>query len=141
MIILALLSLLAFAGVGADYVLQSNFSGATFFDNFNFYSGWDPTYGFAHYVDRGYAQSMGMINYSDTGPATFGVDHVGLYDPNANLGRASIRLESLQQWTHGLFIVDLAHMPGTACGTWPAMWILGGGPEPWPANGISALSV
>lgn len=135
MLVLALLSFLAFSGVGAKYVLQSNFSGATFFDNFNFYNSWDPTYGFVHYVDQGTAESMGMINSSENGPATFGVDHTGVYDYNANLGRASVRLESYQQWTHGLFIADLAHMPATACGTWPAMWILGGGPNPWPAYG------
>lgn len=53
----------------------------------------------------------------------------------ANLGRASLRLTSQQSWTHGLFILDLAHMPATACGTWPAFWTLGSGSSNWPAYG------
>ncbi|KAF2171307.1 glycoside hydrolase family 16 protein [Zasmidium cellare ATCC 36951] len=103
-----LLPFLALSTATAEYVLQSNFSGATFFDDFNFYDSWDPTFGFVHYVDRATAQAMGLIESSDTGPTIFGVDHTGVYDPGANLGRASVRLESFQQWTHGLFIADLA---------------------------------
>jgi hypothetical protein len=41
-------------------------------------------------------------------------------------------LESKQQFTHGLFILDAAHIPGSVCGTWPAFWTLG---DNWPANG------
>lgn len=140
MLSVPLLSLLASSTVTAEYALQSNFSGATFFDNFNFYNSWDPTLGFVHYVDRGTAQSMGMISSGDSEPAVFGVDDTGVYDREANVGRASVRLESVQQWTHGLFIADLAHMPGTACGTWPAMWVLGGGAAPWPASGMRTIS-
>ena len=36
-------------------------------------------------------------------------------------GRDSVRLISKNQYTHGLFVVDLAHMPGNACGMWPAL--------------------
>ena len=41
-------------------------------------------------------------------------------------------LSTKNTYNHGLFILDLAHMPGGACGTWPAFWMLG--PD-WPNNG------
>lgn len=78
---LVLIALFAANASVAQYVLQSNFFGATFFDNFDFYNSWDPTYGFVHYVDRGTAESFGMINASETGPATFGVEHTQILDP------------------------------------------------------------
>jgi hypothetical protein len=36
-------------------------------------------------------------------------------------------------YNHGLFVLDLLHMPGGICGVWPAFWTLGTGT--WPANG------
>ncbi|CAK4033977.1 glycoside hydrolase family 16 [Lecanosticta acicola] len=130
----AFFALLAATCCPAQYALQSNFSGAAFFDNFDFYDSWDPTLGFVHYVDRTTAQAFGLINASESGPATFGVEHTQILDPEANLGRASLRLISHQTWTHGLFILDLAHMPASQCGTWPAFWTVGG-PSEWPQNG------
>ena len=47
-------------------------------------------------------------------------------------GRNSIRISSKKSYNHGLFVLDLAHMPAGACGTWPAFWLLG--PD-WPNNG------
>jgi hypothetical protein len=31
-----------------------------------------------------------------------------------------VRIVSKKNWTHGLFIADIEHMPGGICGTWPA---------------------
>jgi hypothetical protein len=117
----------------AQYELQSSFYGLTFFDNFEFYTSWDPTYGYVHYVDQVIAQQFGMINITNTS-VSWGVDTTQLLNPSANLGRPSIRLVSLQSWTHGLFILDLAHMPSNTCGVWPALWMLGSGL--WPTTGI-----
>ena len=47
-------------------------------------------------------------------------------------GRNSLRLSTKKIYNHGLVILDLAHMPGGACGTWPAFWMLG---PNWPVNG------
>ena len=47
-------------------------------------------------------------------------------------GRNSLRLTSTASYNHGLIILDLAHMPGGQCGTWPAFWMLG---PNWPTNG------
>jgi hypothetical protein len=53
------------------------------------------------------------------------------------VGRPSVRIETNNQWTHGLFIADIKHAPTTSttegCGTWPAFWALGDGD--WPDNG------
>lgn len=32
----------------------------------------------------------------------------------------------------GVFIADIAHMPGGACGSWPAFWMFG---PNWPNSG------
>lgn len=71
----------ALCSVSAQYVLQSDFSGPTFFDAFDFNTPWDPTFGFVHYVDRPTAESHGMIGAPATGPVTFGVEHTQILDP------------------------------------------------------------
>jgi len=58
-----------------------------------------------------------------------GVDSVNIASGS---GRNSIRVESKNSYNHGLIILDLEHMPGGICGTWPAFWLLG--PD-WPNNG------
>lgn len=74
-----------------------------------------------------------MINTTNSS-VSFGVETTQILDPNANLGRLSLRLTSIQSWTHGLFILDLAHMPVATCGTWPSFWSLGG-TGTWPMSG------
>ncbi|KAK0347280.1 hypothetical protein LTS16_022372 [Friedmanniomyces endolithicus] len=115
-----------------QYRMQSAFTGPTFFDNFDFWTAGDPTFGYVHYIDRATAEQHGIIN-STGSTATWGVDTTQILDPMANLGRLSVRLTSVQSWTHGLFILDLAHMPANECGVWPAWWMLGSGT--WPVNG------
>jgi len=115
-----------------EYFLQNTFVGTTFFDNFNFWTVGDPTFGYVHYVDQVVAEQYGMINTTNS-TASWGVDTTQYLDPTANLGRLSIRLTSVDSWTHGLFILDLAHMPENQCGAWPAFWTLGSGT--WPENG------
>jgi hypothetical protein len=42
---------------------------------------------------------------------------------------ATVRMESTQQYTGGIFILDVTKVP-SGCGAWPAWW-LQGGPEDW----------
>ena len=94
------------------------------------------------YVDRSKAQSSGLISLNG-GSAQLKVDSKNYYDGNANyynlngVGRPSVRIESVKQWTKGLFIADIKHAPTTksseGCSTWPAFWTLGDGT--WPYNG------
>lgn len=48
-----------------------------------------------------------------------GVDY---WTKNPTNGRASVRIETKSTYQYGLFIVDLAHMPSSTCGLWPAFW-------------------
>ena len=128
----AFLPLLAAISCAQEYALQSFFSGLTFFENFDFWTASDPSFGYVHYVDQPTAEQYGMIKTTNE-TAAWGVDTSMYLDGMANLGRLSVRLTSLQSWTHGLFILDLAHMPANQCGVWPAWWMLGSGT--WPENG------
>ncbi|KAG6038579.1 hypothetical protein E4U41_004029 [Claviceps citrina] len=117
------------AGVAqAGYQLETTYDTTNFFKSFDFFTGEDPTQGFVDYVDRETANKEGLAGYAKGG-IFMGVDHTTKYPPN---GRKSVRVTSQKAFTHGLFIADIAHMPGSICGTWPAFWMFG--PE-WPANG------
>ncbi|KAF2772395.1 hypothetical protein EJ03DRAFT_203471 [Teratosphaeria nubilosa] len=121
----------------AQYSLDSSFYGVDFFDNFDFYTDPDPTLGFVQYVNRTFANQTGMLATSDT-QAAWGVDNTEFFNPSAAFGRYSVRLTSNQAWTHGLFVLNLAHMPPNQCGVWPAFWTLGTAPEfdiTWPNSG------
>ncbi|KAG9238289.1 putative endo-1,3(4)-beta-glucanase, partial [Amylocarpus encephaloides] len=74
------------------------------------------------------ANATGLAGFSE-GAVYLGIDYKTV---NPAGGRASVRLESKKNWTQGLFIADIKHMPGSACGVWPAFWTFG---EPWPTKG------
>ena len=85
---------------------------------------------------------MGLISTS-SGSVRFGADSQNVISPTGP-GRASVRLQSATVYNGGLFVADIAHMPGPACGIWPAYWTLGTGY--WPLNGeivriISIISI
>lgn len=86
------------------------------------------------YVTRDRAEKQGYISY-DGGDAVFGVDYKSKLNSadGGDVGRESVRLEGKQEYNKGLFVLDLKHMPGGICGTWPAFWSLGR--EPWPVKG------
>ena len=98
-----------------------------FYDEFSFWDSADPTNGFVAYQARSTAESQNLIS-GGSGNATFGVDSSN-QAPN---GRASVRLTSNKSYQSGLFILDVEHMPGGVCGTWPAFWMVG--PD-WPNQG------
>ena len=77
----------------------------------------DPTHGYVNYIDQATADSQDLYNVSN-GQVTWGVDTGNIA---SGRGRNSIRLTSKAQYTHGLVILDVAHMPGGACGVWPAL--------------------
>ena len=80
------------------------------------------------YVAQSTAQSDGLIN-TNNGAVYMGVDHTNVATGS---GRNSVRITSTKSYNHGLVILDLAHMPGGVCGTWPAFWMVG--PD-WPTYG------
>jgi hypothetical protein len=70
-----------------------------------------------NYVDRSTASRSGLIKAS--GDSVYiGVDSTNIA---SSPGRQSVRLSSTKRYTHALVILDLEHMPGSVCGTWPAL--------------------
>lgn len=99
----------------AAYSLVDSYTSSNFFSSFNFFTDPDPTHGFVSYQGQGDAQNAGLYN-TNNGQIYMGVDST-TYNPVAP-GRKSVRLTSNKAYTHGLFIADIAHMPGSACGVW-----------------------
>jgi len=109
------------------YVIQEKHEGTTFFNYYNFFTANDPTHGYVNYVDYNTAVSQGLIQT--------GSNYVIMRADDKNIasgrGRNSIRIETKTQFTRGLYIIDLQHMP-TGCATWPAFWTVG---PSWPNGG------
>lgn len=114
----------------AGYSIVDDYTQGSFADKFNFFTENDPTNGYVNYVDYGTAQSSGLYSQSDKS-VYIGVDH---NNTASGRGRNSVRIESKKSYQHGLIILDLAHMPGGACGTWPAFWLLSTTAQ-WPNGG------
>ncbi|KIX92161.1 uncharacterized protein Z520_12154 [Fonsecaea multimorphosa CBS 102226] len=112
----------------AGYVLEDDYSVDQFFSMFDFFTAADPTNGYVQYVDQNTAQSGGLIN-TNNGAVYMGVDHTNVASGS---GRQSVRLTSKKSYNQGLIILDLSHMPGGICGTWPAFWTVG---PNWPSAG------
>lgn len=97
---------------------------------FDFFTDDDPTHGYVNYVDRQTAERTKLLRIVQN-KVYIGVD---AENRAAIRGRNSVRLHSKANYTHGLFILDLAHMPGSICGSWPAFWLVGKGDD-WPKRG------
>lgn len=77
----------------------------------------DPTHGYVNYIDQSQARNEGLLD-TENGVVTLRADSTNLA---SGRGRNSLRLLSKAEYNHGLIVVDLAHMPGNACGVWPAL--------------------
>lgn len=103
--------------------LLHSYRGLDFFNRgFTLYEGFDPTFGYVDYVSRDVAEQHGLVNITqvgNTGVARWGVDTIRVLDPNANLGRMSLRLQSVATYTHGLFVLDVKHLPSNV---WVISW-------------------
>lgn len=109
-------------------------TGTDFFDQFDYFSGYDPSDGFVHYVDSTVAAQYNLT-YASSSSAIMRVDTSVTADsnPNASTGRFSVRITSKKQYSVGnLFVFDVVHTP-IGCGTWPALWL--SDPSNWPDNG------
>ncbi|OAA66978.1 beta-glucanase [Niveomyces insectorum RCEF 264] len=110
-------------------------SGESFFDKFDYYTGFDPAQGFVHYVPAAQAASLNLTSASSAS-AVIRVDtSVGpSSNPDASTGRFSVRIQSKAQYDNGLFVFDVKHTP-YGCGTWPALWLVDPNNNIWPAHG------
>lgn len=112
----------------AGYTLVDDYTPSNFFSKFDFFTDSDPTNGFVDYVSESTASSGGLISTSASS-VYMGVDHTNV----VTSGRSSVRLTSTASYNAGsLIILDLEHMPGGICGTWPAFWMVG---PNWPNGG------
>ncbi|OQE43126.1 hypothetical protein PENCOP_c003G03215 [Penicillium coprophilum] len=111
----------------ANYVLLKSYDTTNFFDGFEFRNG-TGSGGFAQYVDAATAKAKSLAGIRN-GKVYLGVDNT---TENTTGGRQSVRVITKDVYTNGLYIADIAHMPGNACGIWPAYWT--SGPD-WPNSG------
>ncbi|KAL2802844.1 concanavalin A-like lectin/glucanase domain-containing protein [Aspergillus granulosus] len=114
-----------------SYKLAASWEGENILDHFNFFDRADPTKGFVTYVNQSHAENSGLAKITDTGSLYLGVDYDTVLSPSGP-GRESIRIESNEYYDQGLYVVDIQHMPGSICGTWPAFWTVG---PNWPYDG------
>lgn len=114
-----------------SYHLSEKWHADTFMEHIEFFTAKDPTNGYVNYVDQKTAEKNGLFKIKSDGSLYMGVDHSSTIDPDG-VGRDSVRIESKMFYDHGLYVVDVAHMPGSICGTWPAFWSVG---PSWPENG------
>ncbi|KAK4545367.1 hypothetical protein LTR36_003547 [Oleoguttula mirabilis] len=113
-----------------SYTLQDTYSGTDFFDSFDYYTGYDPSSGFVHYVPNTTATSSTYnLTYASSTSAVMRVDTT---DTDASTGRYSVRITSKKQYDSGLFVFDVLNSP-YGCSTWPALWL--SDPSNWPTNG------
>lgn len=117
-------------GSSPTWVLTDSYQGKQFLDGFMFENMTDPTGGRVDYVNKETAVANNLTSYTDDS-FIMRADSTTVLDP-AGPGRQSIRIKSQKQWTRGIFVLDLNHMPA-GCGTWPAFWMT----EDiiWPKNG------
>lgn len=75
--------------------------------------------GFVNYVNQQEAQQRGLIK-TQNNQVYMGVDTTSFLNPTG-VGRSSVRIQSKRAYNQALVIADFAHIPGTACGSWPAL--------------------
>jgi len=121
------------AAQASDYKLSKSYVGVDFFneDDWEWFTGPDPTNGAVKYVDKKTAESNAMINATSNrvymGPH---LDAVQIGDPIP-----SVRVESKRTFNSGLFVISVEHQP-TGCGVWPAFWFDGSdATHIWPTRG------
>lgn len=94
-------------GQGA-YKLVNEYSGASFFDKWVFYTADDPTGGMIQYVNKKEAEQAGLIGLKN-GNAFMKIG-------NGNNGiQKSVRISTKDSFTGGILMLDAYHMP-TGCG-------------------------
>ena len=117
------------ASAAIPYSVTDTFDASNFFSSFDFFDGGDPTHGAVKYNNAAIANTSALAGYAQDA-IYVGVDYT---TKNPDGGRQSVRLESKKEFTQGLIIADIAHMPKQVCGSWPALWTAN--TADWPASG------
>jgi hypothetical protein len=73
----------------------------------------DPNGGYVDYKDEADAfGSFQLASVNGYGQAFLGVDHAQYFNGTNARGRPALRIQSTKLYNGGLFIADIAHMPG-----------------------------
>ncbi|KAJ3874433.1 glycoside hydrolase family 16 protein [Lentinula edodes] len=114
------------------YDLVREYSGITFFDDWDFFGSWDNlTLGDVYWLDESDAFSQGLAYVNSVGNAVIKVDNI--HSVQSPQKRNSVRITTKDSYAVGsLWIFDLVHIP-YGCSVWPAVWSLGG--PTWPEGG------
>ncbi|KAG1881087.1 glycoside hydrolase family 16 protein [Suillus subluteus] len=112
------------------YSIQDFYQGESFFNDWDFYTGSDPTGGNVIYQNKSAAESKGLayVDYSDYS-TVLAVDSTSTVAAGGD--RDSVRITSQNSYTGGLFVMDASKMP-VGCSTWPSFWTVG---PNWPYGG------
>ncbi|KIW01851.1 uncharacterized protein PV09_06700 [Verruconis gallopava] len=120
----------AASAAAINYKLIDSYTPSNFFSKFDFFTGDDGTGGFANYQTESGATAAGLIS-TGSSSVKFGADYLHTVSTTSS-GRASVRLEGTTNYDKGIIVADIQHMPGNACGAWPAFWSFS---NPWPYQG------
>ena len=115
----------------AAYTEVDNFNSSNLFTSFDFFNEPDPNQGAVKFLSlpqAAQAQIAGFIP-NQSNAVYLGVDNSAR--PAGGV-RGSVRLNSKKFYRHGLFVADVAHMPGGTCSSWPSFWMVG---RQWPRDG------
>jgi hypothetical protein len=105
-------SLLCTAGIAnANYAITDTFDNTNFFDEWNFFSGADPTNGFVKYASSALANTSSLAGYSGNS-IYLGVDSTTV---NPTGGRASVRVSSQNTASSSLTLLT-CQLLRAACG-------------------------
>ncbi|EKM81740.1 hypothetical protein AGABI1DRAFT_111997 [Agaricus bisporus var. burnettii JB137-S8] len=110
------------------YHRHEHYEGESFFKDWDFFTGEDPTHGNVNYQSLSNAQRK-QLAYVKDGVTVLAVDNSSSVPVGGK--RDSVRITTKKTWNFGLFIADFAYMPW-GCGIWPAYWSVG--PD-WPNAG------
>ncbi|KAJ7190931.1 glycoside hydrolase family 16 protein [Mycena pura] len=125
-----LLPLLSFFLTRA-YDIVDDFSGLTFFDNWDFYGNYDNlTLGDVVWLNEAdaFTQELALVN--SAGNVIIKVDNFSNVPMNQK--RNSVRITTKSSYSLGsLWIIDAVHLP-YGCSVWPSIWTLG---PSWPNGG------
>ncbi|KAB5594009.1 glycosidase C21B10,07 [Ceratobasidium theobromae] len=114
---------------GKKYTIKDKYAGQSFFDGWSFFDYADPTNGQVDYLSKSDATSAGLAYVQSDGVAVLKVDNTTTLAQGQP--RKSVRIQSNNQYSSGLFVADILHMP-FGCSVWPAFWTVG---DNWPNNG------
>jgi hypothetical protein len=112
------------------YTIQDFYQGEDFINQWDFFTGTDPTGGNVNYQSKSDAQSKGLAYVNDCDNSTvLAVDSTSTVASGGK--RDSVRITSQKSYNSGLFVIDASNMP-VGCSTWPSFWTVG---PNWPSAG------